>query len=273
VAVLVVTSSSSNSRPGSGFKISWEGNAYDQLQTKHVATFSSSETGAISYPGVGNYASSLAATWLISKESSTSASTDVQLSQLQLESCSNPDPCTCDALLIYEMNLNGNLREVTRYCSNVTSPITTSALSSSFVLAFFTDFNAAPTGASGFSVLYFPVEGSTTTPTTEPTTTPAPEPTTTPWTYPTTTPVPEPTTTPWTYPTTTPVPEPTTTPWTYPTTTPVPEPTTTPWTHPTTTPVPEPTTTPWTYPTTTPVPEPTTTEQWETTTQQFAGMH
>jgi len=185
VAVLVVTTSVSNSRPGSGFTISWEGNAYDPLQTKHVATFSSSETGAISYPGVGNYASSLAATWLISKESSTS--TDVQLSQLRLESCSNPDPCTCDALLIYEINLNGNLRELTRHCYNVTSPITTSVLSNSFVLAFFTDFIVAPTGASGFSVVYFPVEGSTSTTqaTTYPTTA---DPTTTQaTTYPTTT--------------------------------------------------------------------------------------
>jgi len=144
----------SNSRPGSGFTINWEGTSYDQLRTKHVSSFSSAESGVISYPGIGNYASSLAASWLISNEGNT----DLQLSTLALESCSNPDPCTCDALLIYEINSSGNLKETTRFCSNITSPITTSALANSFVLTFFTDFIAAPNGASGFSVLYFPTD-------------------------------------------------------------------------------------------------------------------
>jgi len=159
--------SPSNSRPGTGFTITWEGNAFDQLGTRHLTTFSSTDRGVISYPGIGTYESSLAATWLISKEADTSSpATDLELSQLRLESCSRSDPCTCDALLIYEINSLGHLRESTRYCSNVTSPITTSSLPNSFLLAFFTDFIPESNGATGFSVLYFPSDSSSIEPTT-----------------------------------------------------------------------------------------------------------
>jgi len=226
--------SASNSRPGNGFTISWEGTAYDPLQTKHVATYSSAETGAISYPGVGTYASSLAATWLLSKQIDIlDWVMNVRLSELRLESCSNPDPCTCDAFIFYEVTMSGKLREVSRRCSNVTSPISNYALPNPFVLAFFTDFIAAPSGASGFSVVYNGVLDGSTSPNPETTTLTSWPETTTSW--------PE-TTTSW--------PE-TTTSW--------PE-TTTSWPE-TTTSWPE-TTTYW--------PESTTTS-WETTTQEYAG--
>jgi len=164
IAVLVLYVSPSNSRPGNGFTITWEGNAFDQLGTRHLTTFSSTDRGVISYPGIGTYESSLAATWLVSKEADTSTpATDLELSQLRLESCSRSDPCTCDALLIYEVNSFGQLRESTRYCSNVTSPITTSSLPNSFLLAFFSDFIPASNGATGFSVLYYPSDSSETT--------------------------------------------------------------------------------------------------------------
>jgi len=174
IAVLVLHVSSSNSQPGSGFTINWQGNAFDPFQTKHLISSSSNDQGVIAYPGIGSYEPNLAATWLVSNEGAT----DLQLSQLTLESCSNSDRCNCDALLVYEINSSGYLSESTRYCSNVTSPDTTSALDNSFVLAFFTDSPAAPNGeANGFSAIYYPVDIST-----EPTsmTTIAPPETTTP---------------------------------------------------------------------------------------------
>jgi len=169
VAVLVLHVGPSNTQPGSGFTINWEGNSFDQLRTKHLSSFSSSEQGVITYPVIGTYESSLAATWLISKEADVSSpGTDIQLSKLELESCSNPDPCTCDALILYELNSTGNLVETTRHCSNITSPITTNYTSpNSFLIAFFTDFIASPnTGASGFSMLYYPSAESSPEPTT-----------------------------------------------------------------------------------------------------------
>jgi hypothetical protein len=160
VAVLVFYASETNSR-GGWFNLTWEGNTFDPLRTKHVASFSSASSGVIRYPAIGQYETSLAATWVINTDTTQETTqSDLNLETLNLQSCQNPDPCTCDALLIYQISKQGMLHEIERFCGDSTNTYVYD-LGSRFVLAFFTDFQTQSSGGSGFEAIYFPTSVTT----------------------------------------------------------------------------------------------------------------
>jgi hypothetical protein len=170
VAVLVFYASETNNR-GGWFNLTWEGNTFDPLRTKHVASFSSASSGVIRYPAIGQYETSLAATWVINTDTTQETTrSDLNLETLNLQSCSNPDPCTCDALLIYQISELGLLHETERFCRDSTNTYVYD-LGSRFVLAFFTDFRTQSNDGSGFQAIYFPTTAMTTDYTTDRTST------------------------------------------------------------------------------------------------------
>jgi hypothetical protein len=161
VAVLVFYASETNSR-GGWFNLTWEGNTFDPLRTKHVASFSSATSGVIRYPAIGQYETSLAATWVINTDTTQETTrSDLNLETLNLQSCANPDPCTCDALLMYQISEMGLLHETERFCADSTNTYVYD-LGSRFVLAFFTDFQTQSSDGSGFQAIYFPTSMTTT---------------------------------------------------------------------------------------------------------------
>jgi hypothetical protein len=171
VAVLVFYASETNNR-GGWFNLTWEGNTFDPLRTKHVASFSSASSGVIRYPAIGQYETSLAATWVINTDTTQETTrSDLNLETLNLQSCPNPDPCTCDALLIFQISEQGMLHETEWFCRDSTN-MYVPALGSRFVLAFFTDFQTQSSDGSGFQAIYFPTMITTTYYTTDATTSP-----------------------------------------------------------------------------------------------------
>jgi hypothetical protein len=169
VAVLVFYASETNNR-GGWFNLTWEGNTFDPLSTKHVASFSSATSGVIRYPVIGQYETSLAATWVINTDTTQETTrSDLNLETLNLQSCSNPDPCTCDALFIYQISEQGLLHETERFCADFTNTYVYD-LGSRFVLAFFTDSQTQSSDGSGFEAIYFPTSMTTTDYTTDTTT-------------------------------------------------------------------------------------------------------
>jgi hypothetical protein len=161
VAVLVLYASETNNR-GGWFNLTWEGNTFDPLRTKHVASFSSASSGVIRYPVIGQYETSLAATWVINTDTTQETTrSDLNLETLNLQSCPNPDPCTCDALLIYQISEQGLLHEAERFCGDSKNTYVYD-LGSRFVLAFFTDFQTQSSDGSGFQAIYFPTSMTTT---------------------------------------------------------------------------------------------------------------
>jgi hypothetical protein len=168
--VLVLYASETNNR-GGWFNLTWEGNNFDHLRTKHVTSFSSASSGVIRYPAIGQYETSLAATWVINTDTTQETTrSDLNLETLNLQSCSNPDPCTCDALLIYQISEQGLLHETERFCGDSTNTYVYD-LGSRFVLAFFTDFQTQSSDGSGFQAIYFPTTAMTTDYTTDRTST------------------------------------------------------------------------------------------------------
>jgi hypothetical protein len=167
VAVVVAYASSSNSRGGS-FSLNWDGSSFDPLGTNHVSSLSGLSSGAIKYPVIGQYETSLAATWNINTLSEQTRS-DFILESIRLQSCANvDDPCTCDALILYQISADGVLIEDQRFCSDA-SNINLIDVGSQFVLAFFTDSQTQSNNGVGFQAIYYPSEN--TRPTTTPTTT------------------------------------------------------------------------------------------------------
>jgi hypothetical protein len=167
--VLVFYASETNSR-GGWFNLTWEGNTFDPLRTKHVASFSSATSGVIRYPAIGQYETSLAATWVINTDTTQETTrSDLNLETLNLQECQNADLCTCDALLIYQISKQGMLHEIERFCGDSTNSYVYD-LGSRFVLAFFTDFQTQSNDGSCFQAIYFPTSMTTTDYTTDTTT-------------------------------------------------------------------------------------------------------
>jgi hypothetical protein len=111
---------------------------------------------------IGQYETSLAATWVINTDTTQETTrSDLNLETLNLQSCPNPDPCTCDALLIYQISEQGLLHETERFCRDSTNTYVYD-LGSRFVLAFFTDFQTQSSDGSGFQAVYFPTSMTTT---------------------------------------------------------------------------------------------------------------
>jgi hypothetical protein len=159
--VLVFYASETNNR-GGWFNLTWEGNTFDPLRTKHVASFSSATSGVIRYPAIGQYETSLAATWVINTDTTQETTrSDLNLETLNLQSCQNADPCTCDALIIFQISEQGLLYETERFCKDSTNTYVPD-LGSRFVLAFFTDFQTQSSDGSGFQAIYFPTSMTTT---------------------------------------------------------------------------------------------------------------
>jgi len=151
VAIFISYTGSNVTNPGSGFTINWEGNLYNPLNTRHLATFTNEAYGSIRYPALGQYQNNLAVTWLVAPNEPT----DFRLARLGLQSCQNTDPCTCDALLVYEIDNDGVLAETHRVCSS-TEEVVYRSLQNTFVLAFFTDSQAQSLGGFGVDARYTP---------------------------------------------------------------------------------------------------------------------
>jgi len=162
VAITIYVSES-NTNPGSGITLNWAGGSFDPLRTKHFSSYSSATSGAIRYPIVGEYEPSLAATWTI--DAAAISNLDFHLESLGLSSCANPDPCTCDALLLYQIS-SGLLTEIKRFCRDETNTFVYS-MDSSFILAFFTDLQS-DSASLGFQSVYYP--SAVTSPSTQTTT-------------------------------------------------------------------------------------------------------
>jgi len=141
--------------PGTGFSLRFNGTSVDRLNTTHLSSFSNIPSGIIGYPIGGNYPESVAATWNIEIPSGNStAYTNLDILSVGLEGCSNTDPCSCDALFIYEISNKGVLSTRARFCSDATNEIIENA-SSRLILAFYSDDSQQPGNATGFTLQYY----------------------------------------------------------------------------------------------------------------------
>jgi hypothetical protein len=120
--------------------------------TKHIASNSTASSGSIRYPVIGQYPTNVASTWNINTNGPRS---DFSVNSLGVQTCANPDPCTCDALLLYEVNGAGVLQERTRLCGDTTNQLI-QEIQSQFIIAFFTDSLTQSENATGINAEYFP---------------------------------------------------------------------------------------------------------------------
>jgi len=148
--------------PGTGIRLRFEGNNFDPFPKTNLATFTSTPSGLIGYPIGGNYPQSVLATWTVDVPSEY---IDLNIVSIGLEDCTNPDPCTCDALIVFEISSKGVLSVRERLCSTSSNNVIQNT-ASRFVLGFFTDAFTQSGGGTGFQLQYFP--------STEPPSTPAP---------------------------------------------------------------------------------------------------
>jgi hypothetical protein len=133
--------------------------------TKHLASTSTASSGSIRYPVIGKYPTNVVSTWNINTNGPRS---DFSVKSLSVQTCANPNPCVCDALLLYEVNGAGVLEEITRICGDTTNQLI-QEIQSQFILAFFTDSLTQSENATGINAEYFPA-GLVTSSTTERTT-------------------------------------------------------------------------------------------------------
>jgi hypothetical protein len=143
----------SNVNHGTGFVLQWQGRATDPLRTRHISSYSSSYEGTFQYPVIGNYPTNIIATWLYKLQSRS----DLVISSIQLEkSCPFPNqPCSCDAVIIYEVVYpGGRLVENRRLCG-AEENAKFSNLDNRFVIAVFSDREMIGRGGTGFKGVYF----------------------------------------------------------------------------------------------------------------------
>jgi hypothetical protein len=167
IAAIVAYSSPLYNLPVEGFSLNWQGNSFDPLQTKHISFFSSNSSGKLNYPAVvgEHYDTNVALTWLISPNEESKSDLDVK--SIQLESpCSNPDPCTCDASILYEIDGAGVLRENGRICGDITDGRIVQNVESQFIFAFFSDSQRQSEDGFGIQAEYYPAGITTPTPST-----------------------------------------------------------------------------------------------------------
>jgi len=144
-----------NTVRSNGFKFTFNGTTVDDSNTSHLATSSKIPSGLIGYPVGGSYSPSVVATWTvdISAVNSTPGYLDIDLSSVGLQTCPNSDPCSCDALVIYEIGDKGVLSTKEKYCSSTTNSLISNN-PGRFIVAFFSDAITQPGTGDGFQLQY-----------------------------------------------------------------------------------------------------------------------
>jgi len=144
-----------NTLRSTGFSFTFFGASEDDSNISHLATHSKTPSGLIGYPVGGSYSPSVIATWTvdISAVNSTPGYLDIDLSSVGLQTCPNSDPCSCDALVIYEIGDKGILSIREKYCSSTTNSLI-SHNPGRFIVAFFSDAILQPGTGDGFQLQY-----------------------------------------------------------------------------------------------------------------------
>jgi len=141
----------------SGFTLYFNGIIPDDQGTTHLSTYTRNPSGLIGYPvGGDSYSPSVVATWTIDTSPSLNATLsylDINLQSINLESCPNTDPCSCDAFIVYELSYRGLLSIKERYCSSSTNQLITNT-PGKFIIAFFSDAIKQPGNGDGFQLQY-----------------------------------------------------------------------------------------------------------------------
>jgi len=145
-----------NTVRSNGFTFTFNGTTVDDSNTSHLATYSKIPSGLIGYPVGGSYSPSVVATWTVDNSAVNSTSPgylDIDLSSVGLQTCPNSDPCSCDALVIYEIGDNGVLSTREKYCSSTTNSLISNN-PGRFIIAFFSDAIVQPGTGDGFQLQY-----------------------------------------------------------------------------------------------------------------------